>query len=383
MPSKYKKLEQLRKKLHTHPEVSGKEFKTSHRIIKYLKTCNPAKLESGMGGNGIMAIWDSGKKGKTILFRAELDALPIHETNDFEYTSKNKGIAHACGHDGHSTILCGLAEYLNKNPPSKGKVVLIFQAAEEDGTGAALMLKESRFQQLSPDYIFALHNLPGYPAGEVVVKDLNFTASVNSMIITLNGKTAHAAEPENGINPALAIARILEKSLALQNNDVEKSDMVVITPVHITMGSPAYGVSAGSAEIHFTLRSWGDEFLRETEQKIENIVTGIATQDGLKSEIRYTETFFANINDPEPTSFVRLVAAAEGFSITERQYPFKWGEDFGLFSTHFKGCMFGLGAGENSPALHNPDYDFPDELIKRGVKLFSGIAAYILKETDQ
>lgn len=383
MPAKYKKLEKFRRKLHAHPEISGKEIKTADRIIKYLTSCNPSQLESNMGGNGIMAIWDSGKKGKTILFRAELDALPILETNDFEYASKNKGVSHACGHDGHSTILCGLAEYLSNHPLKKGKVVLIFQAAEENGTGAALMLQESRFRKITPDYIFALHNLPGYPLGEVVVKDLNFTASVNSMIIGLEGKTAHAAEPENGINPALAVAKILQDSLALQNNDMEKPDMMVITPVYITIGSPAYGVSAGNAEIHLTLRSREDQNLREAEQSIEKIATEIAGLHQLKSEIKYTETFFANMNDPESTGFVRLVAATEGFTITERKYPFKWGEDFGLFTTQYKGCMFGLGAGENCPALHNPDYDFPDELIKPGVKLFSGIIEYIFKEIDQ
>lgn len=380
MPAKFKKLQKFRRKLHAHPEVSGKEFKTARRIVKFLKACKPTQLETGVGGNGIIAIWDSGNTGKSLVFRAELDALPISEINESDYASKNKGVSHKCGHDGHSTILCGMAEYLGHHLPEKGKIVLIFQAAEEDGTGAALMMNDKRFQELTPDYIFALHNLPGYPLGEVVVKDLNFTASVNSMIIELNGKTAHAAEPENGVNPALAIAEILQVCQALQNNELEKTEMVVITPVHIKMGSPAYGVSAGSAEIHLTIRSWNDEFLRELEKKIETLATQVASEHQLSLNIRYTETFYANINDPEPTSYVRLVAASEGFSITERQFPFKWGEDFGVFGTHFKACMFGLGAGENTPALHNPDYDFPDELIKDGLKIFKGLIKYISEE---
>lgn len=382
MPAKFKKLQNLRRKLHANPELSGSEQKTAQRIFKFLKSCKPTQLEKNVGGQGILAIWDSGLAGKTLAFRAELDAVPIKEINEFEYASKNEGVAHLCGHDGHSTILCGLAEYLKNHPPAKGQILLIFQAAEENGTGAAKMLEDKRFQQFSPDFIFALHNLPGYPLGEVVVKDLNFTASVNSMVIELNGKTAHAAEPENAINPALAIAEILQVCQALQNNELGKTDMVVITPVHIKMGSPAYGVSAGSAEIHLTLRSWEDEFLRQLEQKIETLAIQIAGEHQLSLNVRYTETFLSNINDPEPTSFVRLAAASQGYSISEREFPFKWGEDFGLFSAQFKGCMFGLGAGENSPALHNPDYDFPDELIKPGVKIFSGIIKYISEEIE-
>lgn len=373
MPIDYQNLIGFRKMLHAEPEVAGNERLTSEKVIQFLKECKPTELLIGLGGFGIIATWDSGKPGEDLLFRAELDALPIQEINDFEYRSRFKGVSHKCGHDGHSTILCGLAQFLSENPPSKGKVRLLFQPAEENGEGAKAMLADARFKTIQPDFVFALHNLPGYPLHEVVIKDDTFTASVNSVIIHLLGKTAHAAEPEHGINPALAVAEIIQQSLAIENNIPAKPDMRVITPVCIELGDKAYGISAGEAAIHLTLRCWNDENLRVLEKDIEQIALHIGRKYKLKIGFEYLQTFHANVNHPEATASVRASAKKIGLHITERPYPFKWGEDFGLFTAQFRGCMFGLGAGENLPALHNPDYDFPDSLIETGVKLFSGI----------
>ena len=373
MSINYNQLISLRKNLHSYPEVSGTEEKTAAVVTEFLTQYNPDEIITGVGGHGIVATWNSGKDGKEIIFRAELDALPIEEINEFEYKSKVDNISHKCGHDGHTTILCGLAQYLSSHNPTKGKVRLLFQPAEENGEGAKAMLADDKFKFIKPDFIFALHNLPGYPLHQVVIKENTFTASVNSIIINLKGKTSHAAEPEHGINPALAVADIIKQCLALENNNPEKEDMKVITPVFIELGEKAYGISAGKASVHFTIRCWNDENLNKLDKEIQELSTRIAAHYNLKVNFDYTQTFHANINDHNATNVLLKAAENKNMKITKRNYPFKWGEDFGLFTKLFKGCMFGIGSGEDCPALHNPDYDFPDELIDTGVAVFSGI----------
>lgn len=376
----YEELKQFRRILHSNPEISGMEKETSARIIEFLKKCAPDEIITGIGGYGIVATWDSGINGEEIAFRSELDALPIEEINEFDYKSTKAGASHKCGHDGHSTILCGLAQWLSINKIPRGKVKLVFQPAEENGEGARAMLADEKFASVKPDFIFALHNLPGYPLSEVVIKDTIFTAAVNSIIINLYGKTSHAAEPEHGINPALAVSDILREGILKENNRPEKEDMRVITPVYVELGEKAYGISAGKASVHFTIRCWNDQNLRQLEQDIQQLAVKTAEKYGLKVEFEYTQTFHANLNDVSATNMVRAAAASKKYVITERTYPFKWGEDFGLFTSLYKGCMFGLGAGEHLPALHNPDYDFPDELIETGVNLFSGIIEGIFND---
>ncbi|HNQ60754.1 MAG TPA: amidohydrolase [Bacteroidia bacterium] len=374
----YDLLKRFRREIHAFPEISGGEKETARKVLGFLKNCSPDEIITDIGGYGIVATWDSGVEGPEIIFRAELDALPIEEINTFDYKSAINGVSHKCGHDGHSTILCGLAKYLSVNKNSKGKVRLIFQPAEENGEGAKAMLEDEKFKGVEPDFIFALHNLPGYPMSKVVVKDNTFTAAVNSIIIHLTGKTSHAAEPEHGLNPALAVAEIIQGSMALANNYPDKEDMRVITPVYMDLGTKDYGISAGVATVHLTIRCWNDEYLRKLEEDIIKLSEQISKKHKLSVKFDFTQTFHANINNSLAAEKVRKAAKKLDLSLDERQFPFKWGEDFGLFTSRFKGCMFGLGAGENMPALHNPDYDFPDELIETGVKIFIGIMHEVL-----
>ncbi len=378
MSINFEQLKKLRREIHADPELSGRESKTATKVLGFIRQYNPDEILTEVGGHGVIATWDSGKPGKEILFRAELDALPIEEINTFDYKSSSPGVSHKCGHDGHSTILCGLAQHLNLNRPKQGKVRLVFQPAEENGEGAKAIIADAVFNKFNPDFVFALHNLPGYPLHEVVVKDGTFTAAVNSIVINLNGKTSHAAEPELGFNPALAVSEIIKASLEMANNFPDRSDMSVVTPVFMEMGSKDYGISAGKASVHLTLRCWNDENLKKLENQIAQLSAEIALKYSLKVTFEYTQTFHANMNASAATDIVRSSAKKKKLALVERSYPFKWGEDFGLFTAQYNGCMFGLGAGVNLPALHNPDYDFPDELIESGVKIFSGIIDEIL-----
>ncbi|MFC4740405.1 amidohydrolase [Flavobacterium ponti] len=369
---------QLRQELHKYPEVSGNEKETANRILLFLSKYPPTKMITNLGGEGILAIYKGKEDGKSILFRCELDALPIQEINSFDYKSIYEGVSHKCGHDGHMAILCGLAKTLHKNPLEKGTVMLLFQPAEEDGNGAKRVLNDSKFETIKPDFAFALHNLPDYKKHQIIVKENTFTCAVNSMIIQLKGKTSHAGEPENGINPALAIAEITTLFNSKINNDVASQKYCLITPIHINMGEKAYGVSAGYGEIHFTVRSNSNAQMKNIETELEETTKEIASKYKLDLNIDWTQSFQANENNQEAVNFIRKSASKLSFDILEKEQPFTFGEDFGIFTQHFKGAMLGLGSGENTPSLHNPDYDFPDEIIETGIKLFHQITKEIL-----
>lgn len=372
-------LSAFRRELHAHPELAGEERETAQRILAVLKALKPDGLLTELGGTGLLATFGKDEAGPQVMVRCELDALAIPEVNDFEHRSVIPGKSHKCGHDGHMAILTGLAEKMSNKRPARGRVHLLYQPAEENGAGAASVLADPRMKDRHFDLVLALHNLPGYPLGSPVVRKGAFTASVNSLVITLQGRTSHAAEPEHGINPALAVAEILTGALALQHNVPTEDGLRVVTVVHVNLGSKDYGISAGNAEVHLTVRAWTDEELLLLEQDIEQLAHKTAAKHKLGIRINYCFTFKANRNDDAAAELVAGAVRATGHQLVQRDHPFKWGEDFGLFTAQYKGCMFGLGAGEDMPALHNPDYDFPDELIPHGIELFEAAVRSFLK----
>lgn len=363
------KLTEIRKIFHANPEVSEHEYETQKRILTFLAK-NTCAIVQKIGNTGVLACFQSENAGKTILIRGDIDALPITETNTFEHKSNVDGVSHKCGHDGHTTILLGLACMLTQEKIKAGKVLLLFQPAEENGMGAKAVLKDEIFSRQEIDFVFALHNLPGYKHHEIVVKEHEFTGNVKSIILKMNGKTAHAAEPEQGINPSMAISEILAFAEKITNNSPDQPDFFLMTPVYATLGSEAYGISAGYGELHFTIRSWDTKLMAMHSNEIVSFMETTCNKYKLKSTISWTQVFHANINHPEAVTIIRNAARKNQLQITERNFPFRWGEDFGLFTQKYKGAMFGLGAGESTPALHNPDYDYPDEITTTGIRMF-------------
>jgi amidohydrolase len=374
-----KSLCDFRHQLHSLPELSGNEKQTAVLITERLSKLRNINRITNVGGYGILAIADSGKKGKTVVFRADMDALPIKEINGFEYKSQHEYISHTCGHDGHLTVLCGLAELLNKELPKSGKVILLFQPSEEDGKGASNVLNDAEFKNIEPDYVFAFHNLPGFPIKQVVIRDNVFSASVLSMIFKLQGKTSHAAEPENGINPAFAIAEIIFTIKELTNNDTDSEALFMATPVYSRIGEIAYGTSAAYGEIHYTFRAWENKLLEYHISNIKNEIATIAQKHQLILSTEVVDQFHSTSNHPSANQVLKQSCISNNIEYTEIEKPFRWGEDFGLFTQKFKGALFGIGAGENCPALHNADYDFPDEIIACGITIFQSISQLINK----
>jgi len=363
----------LRRRLHQFAELSGSEVKAAGIIEEYLAGCNPDKIITGLGGHGLAVVFDGNLPGPVVLFRAELDALPIQELNSFDYKSLSKDISHKCGHDGHMAILCGLGSVIAKQRPFSGKAILLFQSDEENGKGAARILADQRFTTLNPNIIFALHNFPGYPEGQIVVKHgLMFCAS-RGMRIILKGKTSHAAYPENGLSPQRAMCRILDafETLSLKNNCEDEFSMLTI--VFARLGEEAFGVTPGFAEIGLTLRAADNNVLRELSAQAEQIVRDSSRAHQITYDIIYQDEFAATINDEYACKFIEDAALASGLPVNFITLPFRASEDFGNFTTRYEGAIFGLGAGEDHPQLHRPDYDFPDMLIEKGVLILFNI----------
>lgn len=377
-PSEIEKIIELRKTIHSNPELSNKEFKTADSLIKFIGN-QPNKIVAGIGNTGIAFIYEGELPGKTILFRAELDALPIQEINSFAYKSCKENISHKCGHDGHMAILAGLGVVLSKNKIKRGKVVLLFQPAEETGEGAVKILADKKFDMIKPDYVFALHNLPGIEMGSIVLSNNIFASASKGMVIKLFGKTSHAAEPENGISPANATAKIIFELNNVVNTLINQlKDFSLVTIVHVKLGETAFGTSPGYAELMATLRSFNDSDMNLIVEKTVNMINEIASGESLKSEIYFTEEFPSTVNNKLCVDIIGEITEENKIKTIHRNVPYKWSEDFGHFTAKYNGALFGIGAGIETPQLHNPDYDFPDEIIETGVLVFYSIIKKIL-----
>ncbi len=357
----------LRHYLHQNPELSGEEFKTADHLINYFEEHFQPDEIVRVAGHGIGFIFKGKVPGKTILVRSELDALPIVEINNFEHRSRTEGVSHKCGHDGHMAILAGVAKHLSKERPRAGRVVLLYQPAEETGQGARAVYEDPAFAKIKPDIAFSLHNIPGQPMHQIRCKPGSFSRAVKSMIIQLKGKTAHASKPETGLNPGLAVAEIC---FAADRITKEAEAGSLITLIHTRVGDKAYGVSAGDGEAHFTLRAYTNEGLQTIWDALTREAAAIAVAHGLEIDFDFTEEFIANTNDEGAVQMVRDAARNHNLEYVEMTESNPWGEDFGAITSNVRGVMFGLGAGEKNPDLHNPDYDFPDELIGTGAAMF-------------
>ena len=368
-----------RKTLHRYPELSGQEAQTSQRIKNFIKEhYPPSQMIDQLGGHGLVCVYDSGQVGSHVMFRCELDALPIHEENDIKHKSNYPNISHKCGHDGHMTILLSTILWLKENIPKKGKVSFLFQPAEETGQGGHLVLEDSRFPELKPDFIFALHNIPGAPMHSILQVNDYFSPAVESFSLSLKGITTHASSPAAGINPALAIAAIINHLEALNEADLLSKDFQVLTPVCLEMGQKAFGISPGNGSLHYTIRAWSDAQLDLLKSKILTHVEKVCVDQQLEYQMEWFEYFPSTINHNKANDILISATKSGSLNLVQQAHPFTFGEDFGWFSKKYNCAMFGLGAGIDTFPLHHESYDFPDELISTGTKIFSQIIKEIL-----
>lgn len=368
----------FRHELHRFPEISNEEEQTARRVVDFLRSTGPTEIVTGLGGHGVALVYDSGQPGPTVLFRCELDALPIEEISDIPHRSTVPGKSHMCGHDGHTTILAALARQFGRQAPATGRVVLMFQPAEETGDGAAGVVADPRYEAIRPDFSFSLHNLPGTPLGHVRLKPGVVNCASRGMRITLEGKTAHSSMPETGTSPMLAVSTLMPALASLGGGSFHDDAFGMVTVTHVSMGEPVFGVAPGHAEIRSTLRTRLDERMADLYTTAERLVQETAAQNNLRHSIDYHEIFVASLNDPDATAHLRAALDAEGISHDEDQLPMRASEDFGTFGHASKSAMLFLGSGVDHPQLHNPDYDFPDDLIAIGSRIFMRTARTLL-----
>jgi len=376
----------LRQSLHEHPQTAGNEQFAHDLIVRHLQQLHPAKVYTHVGGYGVIAVWEAqnsspcqgevpeGRRGvPTIAFRADTDALPI---------------GHRCGHDGHTAILLRLAELIDENFSilnSQFSILLLFQPAEETGQGARAVLESGILQQYDIRAIYALHNIPGYPLGTVVLCPHTFAAASTGIVFRLDGRETHASTPELGINPGLAVVEIVQQFDAF--NATQASSPCIesfrqSTLICVRLGSPAFGTSAGSAELMFTLRAFTNAAMERLLADANAAVDEIASRHSLKVSRSLVEPFRATENTPACVEEIKKACEAQApqdnfqfstFNFQFKNQPFRWSEDFGEYLRHFPGAMFGIGSGEHQPELHHPDYDFPDALIEPAARLFFSI----------
>jgi amidohydrolase len=366
-----------RRRLHQIPEVSGEEIETAREVVRFLAGTSPDAIIENLGGTGVAAIYDSGIPGPSVLFRAELDALPIEETGEPEHRSQIAGKGHMCGHDGHMATLAAVGRQLGRERPKRGRVILLFQPAEETGAGAAAVIADEKFKAITPDISLSLHNMPGIRLGHAWLKDGQANCASRGIKIVLKGRTAHASTPETGLSPVNAVARLMPALTALGRGNVETGDLVRVTVTHATIGEPAFGIAPGHAEVWATLRTSTDDQMAALVAAAEHLAHEAADESGLGVDLDYHDVFGHCINDAEAASILRVAMDAEGVT-HEPGEAFRGSEDFGRFGAVSKSAMLFLGSGETMTALHSPNYDFPDDLIPIGARIFLRAARDIL-----
>lgn len=350
-------LTDIRHDLHAHPGISGDEHFAHDLIVRQLALYHPDKVYTHVGGFGVIAVWGSQLSHPTIAIRGDIDALPI---------------GHRCGHDGHTTILLQLAEYIaQRGIPTGRNILLIFQPEEETGLGAQKIIDSQLLQQYNIRAIYGLHNLPGFPLGTVVLNRHTFAAASTGIIFRLIGRETHASTPEKGINPGLAVAEIIQQ-VGRMNSQPNATDHTFrqATLICIRLGEEAFGTSAGSAEVMFTLRAFTNHSMEHFLSDTIITVGNIASRHRLQLQHTLVEPFRATENNSLCVEHIEEVCGTRSRYVLT---PFRWSEDFANYLQHYPGAMFGIGAGETHAELHHPDYDFPDALIPLAAQVFYNI----------
>lgn len=364
---------ELRHLLHANAELSEQEIETNRILNEWVSKTNPDLQIERIGGYGLAALYKGKEPGKRVLIRGDIDALHIPEPNNMSYRSQHEGVSHKCGHDGHAAILCGLASLLTDCRPEKGEIVLLFQPAEETGQGAKAILRDPQFEKILPDTAYGLHNLPGFEAGQILVRKGCFAAASFGLKLVFEGKTAHASQPETGRNPSELLAVLIHQLEKKREMLKEVKPLTTFVITHAVLGEETFGVAPGHAEIWLTLRSFDDKHLELLADQVISLCQAKAKDYLFDFSFSMHEAFAATNSSDANVTVIENAAKRLGLSLGHLTEPFRWSEDFGRFGAVCPVGFFGLGSGYAQPALHNPEYDFPDAILEAGINMFAEI----------
>ena len=358
---------------HENPELAYEEVNTSKKVVSLLKQFGISKIEEGIGKTGVVAILENGK-GKSIGLRADMDALPIHEENqEKKYKSKTTGKMHACGHDGHTTMLLGAAKYLAETKNFKGRVVLIFQPAEEGFAGAKAMIKDGLLQKYPIDEIYGMHNMPGLEKGVLAIESGPRLAAADNFEIEIVGKGAHGAMPSNSIDPIVCGASVIQNLQHIVSRNSNPKETLVITVASFNSGH-ANNVIPKSASLSGTIRYYSDAIGALAKKRFFEVVNSTCDAYGAKVNINFQKGYPATINHAKQSEYAYNSAKKiVGNQASSSQAPMMGSEDFSYFLKKIPGCFAWIGNGA-SASLHNPKYDFNDKVLTIGSSFLASIA---------
>lgn len=367
----------LRHRIHAHPELGFEEFTTAELVAQCLTQWG-FEVSREVGKTGVVGTLKNGP-GRAIGLRADMDALPIQEATGLPYASRNDGVMHACGHDGHTATLLAAGQYLAQTRAFNGTVHLVFQPAEEGLGGARKMLEDGLLERFPCDAIFAMHNVPGYPAGQLGFYSGPFMASADTVTITIKGTGGHGAVPHKAVDPVVVCSSIVMALQSIVSRNVNPQETAIITVGSLHAGSVSNVIPA-TAEMILSVRALTPQIRQLLEVRITELVQGQAASFGAQAHIDYQHCHPVLINDPEQTAFAREVARewlGEG-QLIEDLRPFTASEDFAFILEKCPGSylVIGNGQGDSGCLLHNPGYDFNDACLPIGasywVKLVEG-----------
>jgi amidohydrolase len=365
--------------IHAHPETAFEERRTSALVAKKLESFG-LRVHQGLGRTGVVGSLSGGSGKRAIGLRADMDALDIHEKNGFDHRSQHEGKMHACGHDGHTAMLLGAAKYLSATRNFDGTVHFIFQPAEENEGGGREMVEQGLFDKFPCDSVYGMHNWPGMPVGQFGLRSGPMMASFDIFEIELTGRGCHAALPHTGIDPIVAASALVQalQSITSRNVDPIESSVVSVTQIH---AGDTWNVVPDAAVLRGTTRAFRPEVQDLIERRMREICSGIAATYGAQVKVRYERRYPPTVNAARETEIcASVLERMAGAQNVVRVPPVMGSEDFAFMLQAKAGCyvFVGNGPGAGGCMLHNPHYDFNDEILPLGASYWANLVEHLL-----
>jgi amidohydrolase len=376
-------MREWRHDIHQHPELAYQEARTASKVASLLGDFGVDEVVEGIGRTGVVGVIRNGE-GPMIGLRADMDALPIVEETGLSYRSRHDGVMHACGHDGHTAMLLGTARYLTETRNFSGTVVMIFQPAEEGHAGARAMIEDGLFDRFPVEAVYGVHNMPGLPAGAIAVSSGPVMAAADSFRITVQGRGGHGAMPhlaDDPVVPACAIVGALQ-TLVSRNLDPAQTLVISVTQIH---GGDAFNVIPDSVELGGTVRWFEPEVGALARRRMQEVIDGVARAHGATATLTYEEGYPPTCNHEAETAFARDVAGQVMGAPAPEQPRIMGSEDFSFFLEAKPGAyaFVGNGDADGFVCVHNPHYDFNDEILPVGASFFARLVETALPRRAQ
>lgn len=373
----------IRRDIHAHPEPGFKEVRTADLVARYL-TDYGLEIDRGLGTTGVVGTLKNGTSGKSIGLRADMDCLVMEELNTFEHKSTVEGCMHACGHDGHTAMLLGAAKHLSETRNFDGTIHFIFQPAEEGLGGGREMVKEGLFKKFPVDGVYGLHNMPGYPVGQFSIKEGPMMASSDSFNITVHGIGGHGAMPHRAVDPVLVAGELIVafQSIVSRTLDPLQSAVIGVSQIH---GGSADNVIPDDVLMAGTVRTFSTEVQNHIEARMQQIIDGVCLAHGATADFVFHRRYPPTVNHPQETLYAieAACAVAGPDNVVSTGLPLMGGEDFSFMLLEKPGAyiFLGNGIGEGGCMVHNPHYDFNDEIIPLGIAYWTKLSENLLPRT--